>query len=65
MTVSIEQYGNQEFGKRSLLTLYLIEGKSPIYTMISISYTPENQIALLKLGYRTLQALLKWGISNG
>ena len=43
-----------------------ITGSSgPIYTKNSRSWTPENQITLLKMGYRAKQRILNWRILNG
>jgi hypothetical protein len=54
-TLLIGQKGNQEIGKRSLPTLQPIECYYPIYIKNSRSYTPKNQITLLKMGYRAKQ----------
>jgi hypothetical protein len=46
----IGQNGNQQIGKRSLPISHLIEVYYSIYTKNSRSWTPENQITLLKNG---------------
>jgi hypothetical protein len=51
--------------KRSLPILHPIEGKYQIYTKNSRSLTPENQITLLKIGYRVKQRILNGGILHG
>ena len=51
-TLSIGQNGNQQIGKRSLPVLHPIQGYYPVYTKNTRSETPENQITLLKMGYR-------------
>jgi hypothetical protein len=51
--------------KRSLPILHPIEGKYQIYTKNSRSLTPENQITLLKIGYRAKQGILTCAVRNG
>ena len=64
-TLSIRQNSNQPIGKRYLSILNLIWGQYPIYTKNSRSWTPENQVTLLKMGYRAKQRILNWRIPNG
>jgi hypothetical protein len=57
-TLSIRQKGHQQIGKGSLPILNQIGDYYPIYTKNSKRWTPENQITLLKMGYRAKQRIL-------
>jgi hypothetical protein len=63
--VSIRQKGHQQIGKGSLPILNQIGDLYPIYTKSSRIWTPENQITLLKMGYRAKQRILNCIILKG
>jgi DMSO reductase anchor subunit len=63
-SLSIAQNGNQHTGKIFLLILHPIEGKFPIYIKNSRTYTPENQISLLKMGYIAKEIINNRGTLN-
>jgi hypothetical protein len=58
-TLSIRPKDNQQIGKISLPILNPIGGQYPIYIKNSGRWTPENQITVLKHGYRAKQRIFK------
>jgi hypothetical protein len=57
-TLSIEQKGNQQIEKRSLPTLLRQKANIQNIQRTQGVKTPENQITLLKMGYRAKQRIL-------